>query len=287
MTNCLFVSDLHGSEHRYQMLFRAIAEESPDCVFLGGDLFPNVIAMIAKNAETEVDFSSDYLPGEFSRLRESMGDKYPRVFLILGNDDPRVLEEDILAGEKAGLWEYLHQRRTTFRSHDVFGYACVPPTPFRIKDWDRYDVSRYAEPGCISPEEGFHSVPVDVNEIRHGTMLNDLETLIGSLDASQSVFLLHSPPYDTHLDRAALDGKMIDHAPLDVHIGSVAVRRIIETRQPLLTLHGHVHESTRITGHWLDRLGRTAMINASHDGPELSLVRFSLEDPASATRELL
>ena len=35
--------------------------------------------------------------------------------------------------------------------------------------------------------------------------------------------------------------KMIDYAPLDVHVGSIAVRRFIESRAPYLTLHGHVH----------------------------------------------
>jgi len=33
-------------------------------------------------------------------------------------------------------------------------------------------------------------------------------------------------------------------------VGSIAVRRFIEERQPLLTLHGHIHESARLTGDW-------------------------------------
>ena len=36
----------------------------------------------------------------------------------------------------------------------VFGYNCVPPTPFRLKDFDRSDVSPYVDPGCVPPEEG-------------------------------------------------------------------------------------------------------------------------------------
>ena len=36
-----------------------------------------------------------------------------------------------------------------------------------------------------------------------------------------------------------------------------------------------------------DRLGRTHLLSAAHDGPELALVRFELEDPGSATRELV
>ena len=58
-------------------------------------------------------------------------------------------------------------------------------------------------------------------------------------------------------------------------------------RQPLLTLHGHIHESTELTGQWSDQIGKTRMFNASHNGPELSLIRFRLDDLAGATRDLL
>jgi hypothetical protein len=48
-----------------------------------------------------------------------------------------------------------------------------------------------------------------------------------------------------------------------------------------------VHESARLTGAWRDRIGRTVCLSAAHDGPELALVRFRLDDPAVATRELV
>jgi Icc-related predicted phosphoesterase len=64
------------------------------------------------------------------------------------------------------------------------------------------------------------------------------------------------------------------------------MRRFIEARQPLLTLHGHVHESARLTGSWRDRIGRTHLFSAAHDGPELALVRFDLENLEAAWREL-
>ena len=148
----------------------------------------------------------------------------------------------------AGLWTYVHNRSELFGDYCVYGYSCVPPTPFRLKDWERYDVSRYVDPGCVSPEEGWRTVPVSEHDIRYGTIREDLERLTDEQDLSASILLFHTPPYRTTLDRAALDGKVIDHAPLDVHVGSIAVQRFIAARQPLLTLHGHVHESARITG---------------------------------------
>ena len=66
-----------------------------------------------------------------------------------------------------------------------------------------------------------------------------------------------------------------------------SIRRFIESRQPCITLHGHIHESARFTGSWQDRLGRTYAFSAAHDGPELALIRFELENPAGATRELI
>jgi Icc-related predicted phosphoesterase len=75
--------------------------------------------------------------------------------------------------------------------------------------------------------------------------------------------------------------------PLDVHVGSIAVKRFIKARQPLVTLHGHIHESAGITGSWREKIGRTHMFSAAHDGSQLALVRFDLENLDGATRELI
>ncbi len=174
-----------------------------------------------------------------------------------------------------------------FGKYTITGYSFGPPTPFFFKDWERYDVSRYVDPGSISPEEGHRSVPVSENESRYSTIKEDLEGLTQNLKMNKSIFLFHSPPYNTKLDRADLDGKSIDHVPLDVHVGSIAIERFIESRQPLLTLHGHVHESAEITGHWQDKSGKTLMFSAAHRGAELSLVRFDPAHLEQATRELL
>jgi Icc-related predicted phosphoesterase len=285
-STCFFVSDLHGHTDRYEKLFQAIVQEHPAAVFLGGDLFPSYLLALSSTHKAFPDFAKDFLTPRFAQLKKTLGKDYPRVFLILGNDDMRSAEPAILAGTELGLWEYVHNRRAMLSEFLVFGYACVPPTPFRLKDWERYDVSRYVDPDCISPEEGMHSVPVPDSVLRNTTIKSDLEHLVGKADLSNAIFLFHSPPYQTNLDRAALDGKMVDHAPLDLNVGSIAVRRFIETHQPLLTLHGHVHESARITGLWKDKIGRTHAYSAAHDGPELALVRFRLDDLEASAREL-
>jgi Icc-related predicted phosphoesterase len=283
MPACFFATDLHGRPDRFRRLFAAIRDEAPAAVFLGGDLLPG----LGHDGEApEEGFIEGVLAGGFRALRADLGEPAPRVFLIFGNDDPR-REEAALIAAGDGLWEYAHGRRLALGRFAVYGYACVPPTPFRLKDWERYDVSRFVDPGCLSPEEGVRTVPADEGEVRWGTIQRDLASLAGDDDLRAAVMLFHSPPYDTPLDRAGLDGVRVDHAPADVHVGSIAIRRFIEARRPLVTLHGHVHEAARLTGRWRTRLGPTHCFSAAHDGPELALVRFDPEDPEAATRELL
>lgn len=280
--NCFFATDLHGRLERYAKLSAAIIADRPDTVFLGGDLLPR-----SGNHLEFADFVSDYLVSVFQEIHQALGKDSPAIFLILGNDDPKSEQPKFIEFEKYGLWHYMHGRRASLAGCQIYGYSCVPPTPFLLKDWERYDVSRYVPAGCVSPEEGCRTVAVPEHELKWGTIKKDLAELAGDDSLGRAIFLLHTPPHETPLDRAALDGKVFEHVPLDVHVGSIAVRRFIEERQPLLTLHGHVHESARITGQWKFRIGRTVCINAAHDGPELSLVRFSTESPSDATRQLL
>jgi len=281
MKKCFFVSDLHGQKRRYKALFSKIKQEKPGAIFLGGDLLPSF------GSRGESDFLNDYLSQEFIALKTRLGSDYPRVFLILGNDDGKSQEEDLIRYmEREKIWEYIHNKSAQFGPYNIYGYAYVPPTPFLNKDWERYDISRYVDPGCIAPEDGWRSVEQPLNIIQYATIQADLNTLIGNNDLSNSILLFHTPPYKTNLDRADLDGKMIDHVPLDVHVGSIAVKNLLLDRQPLLTLHGHVHDSARLTGFWKEQLGETTALSAAHDGPELALVRFDPDHPLEASREL-
>ena len=280
---CFLASDLHGRLDRYRALFAAVRSEVPDLVLLAGDLLPHRWST-SMGGE---GFVSEILVAGLTGVRDALGDRSPRVMLILGNDDERAAESTMLDGERDGRWEYLHRRVAEVGEYRVAGYSFVPPTPFLLKDWERYDVSRYVDPGCVSPEEGYRTTRIDVDTVRSSTIADDLDALVAAGDAVNTVLLAHSPPYRTALDRADLDGRSYDHVPLDVHVGSIAIRRFIEERQPLLTLHGHIHESARLTGRWRDRIGRTHCFSAAHDGPELALVRFDLEDLDGATRELI
>ena len=181
---CLFVSDLHGQTHRYEALFLKIKEEKPSAVLLGGDLLPSFVS------RGESDFLNNYLARKFIALKKHLGSNYPRIFLILGNDDGKSQEEDLIRYMiQDKIWEYIHYKSAQFGPHNIFGYAYVPPTPFLNKDWERYDISRYTDPGCVAPEEGWRSVEKPINIIQHSTIKKDLNDLIGDMDLSKSIFL--------------------------------------------------------------------------------------------------
>ncbi|MBN2213392.1 MAG: metallophosphoesterase [Bacteroidales bacterium] len=280
-----FVSDLHGKTDRYEKLFQKILEERPDAVFLGGDLLPSGIKSFTHSDDT--DFVQSTLVNGFNNLKEKLKNDFPRIFIILGNDDGRSEEQALIEAESKGILEYIHNRKVNFGEYTVYGYSYVPPTPFLLKDWERYDVSRYVDPGCVPPEDGYHTVGFDPGDILYNTIQKDIELLVEKDDLSRAIFLFHAPPYKTYLDRAALDDMIIDHVPLDVHVGSTAIKRFIEEKQPLLTLHGHIHESARLTGRWNDILNKTFLFSAAHDGRELALIRFNPDKLIDATRELI
>lgn len=288
MNLCFFVSDLHGSRDRYQKLFDAIAIKKPAAVFLGGDLLPDLAPAQASHPQAlHHNFIHGFLADTLNRLKQTMGESFPELFIVMGNGDARFLESSFLDIGTTGLWHYIHNRCIVWKDYTIYGYAFVPPTPLTLKDWERFDMACYTDPGCTPPSSGIHTVPLSQFEIECATIQHDLKQLTNGQNLSKSIFLFHTPPYQTALDRAALDGIQVDYVPLDVHVGSVAVKRLIQHHQPLITLHGHIHESPRLTGQWRDSIGSTALFSAAHDGPELSLIEFDPEAPEKATRQLL
>jgi len=103
VTACFFVSDLHGRIDRYEKLFRILAAERPGALFFGGDFLPH--GRPGKPVSPTVrDFIRDYLSASWRQLRRAMGESFPRIFLIMGNDDRRAEEPAVLETELLGLW---------------------------------------------------------------------------------------------------------------------------------------------------------------------------------------
>ena len=256
---CLFVSDLHGNKYKINSLFKIIKEEQPDGVFIGGDIFPNSYS---------IDITSFFYEFYIKKIKELKSN----FFTILGNDDPKIFENLLIQAEKDNLIYYVNNKSVRFFDLFVAGYSYIPPTPFILKDWERYDISRYIDPGAISPEEGKRTIEVDLKKERFLTIAEDLQELSKKSDPKKTIYLFHSPPYKTNLDRAELDNKKVDHVQLDVNVGSIAIKHFIENMKPLLTLHGHVHESSRLTGLWKEKIGKTYSFSAAHEGNKLAII---------------
>jgi len=258
-------------------LIDVISNEKPDGVFIGGDILPH--------GGDHATFIEDHLLAPIRRLRENGISS--RIFLIPGNDDPGMSMDIMNRPTDPSRVECISERTVEFSDLFVTGYPYVPPTPFRLKDWERYDVSRYTDPGCIPPEEGIFTIEVDRRSILYKTISADLSLMSETSPPDRTIYLFHSPPHNTNLDRADIDNVLIDGVSPDVHVGSIAIRKFIECHQPLLTLHGHIHESRTLTGEWRDQIGRTRLFSAANDGNGLALVRFDTDDLDSATIEII
>jgi uncharacterized protein len=93
--------------------------------------------------------------------------------------------------------------------------------------------------------------------------LDDLAA--GLANPAGALFNVHVPPYDSRLDTAPLLGQDLKvrtsmGGEVTAPVGSTAVRDAIERHQPLVSLHGHIHESGGAV-----RLGRTLAVNAGSE----------------------
>jgi Icc-related predicted phosphoesterase len=102
----------------------------------------------------------------------------------------------------------------------------------------------------------------------------------------QAIFNLHCPPVDTPLDEAPALGSdlkpRIGPGGMEMaHVGSTAVRSMIERYRPLLSLHGHIHECKGTV-----RIGPTTCVNPGSDYGEGSLQGALIELTGSRLRSV-
>ncbi len=276
----VFVSDLHGNETKYRKLVQYITENKTELVFIGGDVLPNYMVT------DPLEFITEFLKPLFADLKNKLNDKYPAIFLITGNDDPAVCNESFRDLENNGLLHFVNEKIIKAGEIEITGYPFVPPTPFLLKDFEKYDVSQFTPRGSVSPEEGIRTADVVVGNVKYASIKKDLDETAGKVENfKKTICLFHSPPYNTYLDK--MIGKSINGKDEVISVGSIAMRKFIEKYQPLITLHGHIHESSEISGSWKDKIGETYCFNAAYNGNELAAIRFDTNDPGEAERILI
>ena len=165
---------------------------------------------------------------------ERLAENDVRCFVMPGNDDPPGVDAAI---ERATRVEACDERIVEFGPYKMISLGYSNITPFD------------------SPRE----LPED-------ELYSRVEALAEQAgDLSHAIFNLHVPPFRSQLDTAPeLDENLQVVAtagqPRMIPVGSTAVRELIERYEPMLALHGHVHESRAAT-----RIGRTLCINPGSD----------------------
>jgi len=117
--------------------------------------------------------------------------------------------------------------------------------------------------------------PRECSEEELMTKLEKLASQVQNVD--RSLFCLHCPPYESQIDQAPLLDKdlrpvMEGGRPKLIPVGSKSVRAIIEKYQPLLGLHGHIHECRGFMN-----IGRTRCMNPGSEYTEGILSAYLIE----------
>ena len=156
------------------------------------------------------------------------------VYMGAGNDD--IMQVDDIIRQSSTV-KHADDNKVVIRDEfEMISSSWSNPTP-----WD-------TEREC--PEEEFEE---------------KLEALASQLEnPEKSIFNFHVPPYDTLIDQAPkLSEDLVPSTDETIAAGSKAVSNIIKKYQPLLGLHGHIHESRGIV-----KIGKTTCINPGSEYSE-------------------
>ena len=297
-TRVLFATDLHAGELTFRKFLNAAPIYGADVAILGGDLTGKVIAPIVEHDGTysatlldeavtaDADGLADledafrnlgFYPvhlsdDEYTRMREDdaareamvdallreqverwlalaaerLGESGLPLYVTGGNDDPMSIEPVLEHADHARNGESRVLRIDDRHEMASTGYG--NPTPW--------------------------ACPRDIPEAE---LADRIEAMLADVDdMTAAIFNFHVPPYDSSLDVAPeLDVSV--HPPAVVPgattaAGSRAVRAAIEQHQPMLALHGHIHESRGIV-----QIGRTVCVNPGSEYAE-GVLRAALID---------
>jgi Icc-related predicted phosphoesterase len=275
----LYTSDLHGEIHLYQELLSVAISSSSEIMVIGGDLLPSFPPTkryedMVPNQKTFID---QFLSPFFKRMLETT--PIEQIFLIPGNWD---LGYPFLFTERTKKIIDLNQKSYRLKNgYELIGYPFVPPTPFRPKDYEKMDDREALWPPQKNPsyirssDQADRLIPIDpyLYLRERETIKEDLDRVPRPLHPRRTIYLMHSPPFGTRLD--LIQGRK--------PAGSRSIKTFIERNQPLLTLHGHIHESPELSGTYVDRIGETLSINpgqwigTTRDISKLHAVTFEIE----------
>jgi Icc-related predicted phosphoesterase len=290
-TKIFFTSDVHGSDPVFRKFINAAKVYKVNHLILGGDITGKGLVLFSKDND---GYKANYFGKETQAKTEEEFQKLKGqvtkngFYVYVG--PPELISELKESKEKSSgilmdcmkqtvsSWLRLAEERLKGTGTDCY----ISPG-----NDDEYEIDPIlnASTYVVNPEEkmvildGTYEMitmgkvnmtpwkcPRDVTEEEVGKTLDSLTSQVH--DFSRAIFNIHVPPYDTLLDVAPeLDSelKTIVKAgqPSMVHVGSTSVRKAIEKYQPMLGLHGHIHESKGV-----EKIGRTICLNPGSEYQE-------------------
>ncbi|MEW6720420.1 MAG: metallophosphoesterase [Thermodesulfobacteriota bacterium] len=262
----LFVTDLHGHRKKYERTFTYAKEAGAGLVINGGDISPS-----GHRREDQERFYREFLGDCFARYQEA-GIRY---LTVTGNDDLGSLDgllDELCA--KTPLVTHISRRMAEVDGYSFIGLDLVTDFPFRLKDRARRDAAGHVfgrQFGCgiVSTPDGFREIPDwPEHAATLPTLAEELDALPKPPDPLRAVYVLHGPPSGVGLDKIRGGGG----------VGSPATLEFLKMEQPLLSLHGHIHESPEVSGLWRTKIGRTVCIQPGQASEELTVVVGRLDD---------
>ena len=277
-----FATDIHGSETCWRKFLNAAAFYKADMVILGGDVTGKVMVPIVsvRPGHWEVTFGGQRIQldteAELDNIKRKIRDRgyYPAV--MSGDELDSLNAEDGSVDRRftqemtKGLEAWLDMADGKLRGGEI---PCIlnggNDDIWEIDDIiERSPSVSFAESKVMdlggfylasmgwtnpTPWNTFREAPEDV-------LAAKIDAVVSSIpDMSRAVFNFHAPPYGTGLDEApALDENMrpMHGGAVMKPVGSTAVKAAIQKYQPILSVHGHIHESKGVL-----RLGRTLTMN--------------------------
>lgn len=282
MLKIFYVTDIHGSEICWRKFLNAGAFYGVDVVIVGGDITGKAMVPLVERRgrwETNLLGRHEILESEAEARaaeRKIMDRGYYPI--RVGEQEYRHMQEDSDAVDKrfrqvmtqaTERWLDMADEKLKGR----VGRVIVCPANDDMFDIDAtlQQPGHVVEMGGEAPLqlEGFTMLSFGwtnptpwhtFRELPEDELGRRIDEIVGRVqDPNLTIFNFHAPPYNSGLDEApALDDDLNIKAGGRAlcPVGSTSVRDAIERVQPLLGLHGHIHESRGAA-----RIGRTLALN--------------------------
>jgi uncharacterized protein len=292
ITRVLFGSDFHGSDIVYRKFLAAAFQYNADILVVGGDVTGKAMIPVihqGKGVYKSTLFGKEYTastPEELEKVKKDVSNVgfYP---ILIEKDEAAELESspEKMASrfehemcQRVREWMALVEEKLTPKNKTMYfmagnddlasiDTAIAEFEHVRNPDMTRFEIEGgYEIVGCSNANMTPWRCARDLEESDLTVKLNILSGLMQHPESCIAV--LHVPPYQSGLDSCPeLDKnlKIITQGGQVVmkSAGSTAVKAWLDGAQPMLSLHGHIHESP---GHI--RIGRTLAINAGSEYAE-------------------